>query len=209
MNVLIFGATGGIGQWAVKHAKKKGYHVTVYIRNAKKLKDTDVKIIEGTLNDKDKIKKALQGIDAVVWTVGVPMKRNYEGTASTDGHRVLIEAMKETGVKRLIDWGTPSIHFKEDTKSTLTVLPGILASILFKKAKQEAVDIGRIIEQSDLDWTIVRFMAPKDSPYQGKANVTFGDKKVKWSISREDIAEFMIEQIEDKRYIKSMPIIGG
>lgn len=33
MNVIIFGASGGIGKWAVKHALAKGYNVTAYLRN--------------------------------------------------------------------------------------------------------------------------------------------------------------------------------
>lgn len=36
MKVLIFGATGGIGKWAVKHALMQGHEVTVFVRNASK-----------------------------------------------------------------------------------------------------------------------------------------------------------------------------
>ena len=43
----------------------------------------------------------------------------------------------------------------------------------------------------------------------GTAKVTFGDKKINMSITRDDIAKFMIEQVESKEYIKSMPIIGS
>lgn len=37
MKVLIFGATGGIGKWAVKHAFKKGHEVTAFVRNPQKI----------------------------------------------------------------------------------------------------------------------------------------------------------------------------
>lgn len=37
MNVLIFGAAGGIGRHAVKHALAKGYQVTAYLRDKNKI----------------------------------------------------------------------------------------------------------------------------------------------------------------------------
>lgn len=71
------------------------------------------------------------------------------------------------------------------------------------------VAIGDLLEKSDLDWTMVRFMAPKDAPYTGKVKVGFGDTKMNFAVSREDIGAFMVNQIEDRTYIRSMPIIGS
>ena len=210
MNVLIFGATGGIGRWAVQHAQRRGYQVTAYVRNASKLHGHNgIKIIEGSITDVKKVKRALVGQDAVIWCVGIPMKRKLRTHDSLEGHKILIEAMHETGVKRLVDWGTPSVHFIDDKKSFITVVPGILAGIALADAKKEMVAIGDLLEKSDLDWTMVRFMAPKDTPYTGNVKVGFGDSKMNFAISREDIAAFMVEQVEDERYIRSMPIIGS
>ncbi len=211
MKVLIFGATGGIGKHAMKHALDKGYDVTVYVRNAKKITSDaeNLTIVEGQLTDQEKMKEALTGQDAVIWCIGIPLKRKYENMDSLEGHKVLLKAMKETGVKRLIDWGTPSVPFEKDKKSLITVVPGVLAGIALTQAKKEMVAIGDMLKASDLDWTLVRFMAPKDTPYTGKVKVGFGDVKMSFNISREDIGAFMVEQLEDERYIRSMPIIGS
>ena len=77
MNVIIFGATGGIGKWAVKYALQSGYHVTAYVRNAQKITQTDahLTVIQGDIYDQQKMTKALSGQDAVVWCVGIPMKK--------------------------------------------------------------------------------------------------------------------------------------
>lgn len=209
MNVIIFGATGGIGKWAVKHALQKGYRVTVFVRNKNKVAEKNVKIVEGSVEDYEAVKAALDGQDAVIWCVGIPLKRKYEKMASLDGHKVLLRAMKDVGVKRLIDWGTPSVPFENDKKSFITVFPGIAASIALTQAKKEMVGIGELLKASDLDWTLVRFLAPKDSAYTGKVKVGFGGVKMNMNISREDIGAFMVEQVESKQYIKSMPIIGS
>ena len=211
MNVIIFGATGGIGKWAVKHALEKGYNVTAYVRNKQKMtvKDDKLTVIQGEIYDYDKVKSALLGQDAVIWCVGIPMKNKLVKFESQKGHEILLKAMKEQGIKRLIDWGTPSVTFEKDKKSFITVVPGIMAGIMFSKAKAEMVAIGQLLKKSDLDWTMVRFMMPQNTAYTGKVKVGFGDVKMNFAISKEDIGAFMVNQVESKRYIKSMPIIGS
>lgn len=91
----------------------------------------------------------------------------------------------------------------------MTVAPGILAGLLFPQAKREMVAIGKRIETSGLDWTIVRFMAPKDIPYTGKIKVGFGDTKMNFGVSRADIGAFMVEQLDNSCFVGEMPIIGS
>ena len=211
MNVIIFGATGGIGKCSVRHALDKGYHVTAYVRNKKKMtiQDNKLTIVQGEIFDYNKVKHALADQDAVIWCVGIPMKNKQVKFESQKGHEILLKAMKEQGVKRLIDWGTPSVAFDKDKKSFITVVPGIMAGIMFGKAKEEMITIGQMLKESDLDWTMVRFMMPQNTPYTGKVKVGFGDVKMKFAISREDIGAFMVDQVENKKYIRSMPIIGS
>ena len=49
MNIIIFGAAGGIGKHAVKYALAKGYQVTAYLRDKNKLNiwDKNLRIVEG------------------------------------------------------------------------------------------------------------------------------------------------------------------
>ena len=211
MNVIIFGATGGIGKWAVKYALEKGYHVTTYVRNKQKMtvKDDKLTVVQGEISDYNKVKSALADQDAVIWCVGIPMKNKLVKFESQKGHEILLKAMMEQRVKRLIDWGTPSVAFEKDKKSFITIIPGIMAGIMFSKAKAEMVDIGQMLKKSDLDWTMVRFLMPQNIAYTGKVKVGFGDVKMKFAISREDIGAFMVDQVESKKYIKSMPIIGS
>lgn len=211
MNVIIFGATGGIGKWAVKHALQSGHHITAYVRNPQKLKETNknLKVIQGEIHDQQKMTKALSGQDAVVWCVGIPMKKSYQKMESLEGHKALIKAMEANQVKRLVDWGTPSIHFEQDKKSLITVVPGILAGLLFTQAKKEMLAIAKILQESNLDWTLVRFMAPQNTCYTGNVKVGFGDTNMNFAISREDIGAFMIKMLDSDAYIHSMPIIGS
>lgn len=209
MKVIIFGASGGIGKFAAQHALEKGYEVKAFLRNPSKLtiKHENLTTVQGEINNYNDIKDAIFDCDAVIWCVGIPMKR-YKHMDSLEGHKNLLKAMNEHGIKRLIDWSTPSVHFKKDKKSFSTVVPGLLAGIIFPTAKKELISIADIITASNLNWTIVRFMAPKDTSFTGNVKVGFGETKMNFNISREDIGAFMVEQLTSKTYEYSMPIIG-
>lgn len=210
MKVIIFGASGGIGKFAVQHALKKGYEVNAFLRNPSKLtmKHKNLTIIQGEINNYNDIRNAIFDCDAVIWCVGIPMKK-YKHMESLDGHKNLLKAMNECGIERLIDWATPSVQFKKDRKSFITVVPGVMAGILFPMAKKEIIGIADMITTSKLKWTIVRFMAPKDTSFTCNVKVGFGDTKMSFNISREDIGAFMVEQLNNKTYEYSMPIIGS
>jgi len=210
MKAAVFGAAGGIGKYAVQHALKKGYTVNAFVRNPAKLTITheNLNLIKGEINDLESVKEAINGCDAVIWCVGIPMKK-YEGTPSLDGHKIMLKAMNECGITRLIDWATPSVPFEKDKKSFITVVPGIVAGIALKQAKNEMIAIGELVSKSGLDWTMVRFMAPKNTSYTGNVKVGYGDVKMSFAISREDIGAFMVEQVESRKYVRSMPIIGS
>ena len=210
MKAAVFGAAGGIGKYAVQHALKKGYTVNAFVRNPAKLTITheNLNLIKGEINDLESVKEAINGCDAVIWCVGIPMKK-YEGTPSLDGHKIMLKAMNECGITRLIDWATPSVTFEKDKKSFITVVPGIVAGIALKQAKNEMIAIGELVSKSGLDWTMVRFMDPKNTSYADNVKVGYGDVKMSFAISREDIGAFMVEQVESRKYVRSMPIIGS
>jgi len=211
LRVAVFGASGGIGKFVVQHALDKGHSVVAYVRNPAKLQmeHPGLSVVGGGLGDLAAIEAAISGCDAVISAIGVPLKFTYDSMDSLEGHKNIIKAMENVGVARLVDWSTPSAKFSQDKRSFITVVPGMMAALAFPKAKKELLAICAAIEASDLQWTIVRFLAPTDSPGTGEVKVGFGDTKMDFRISRDDIAAFMVEQLESDRYLLSMPIIGS
>lgn len=212
MKIAVFGASGAIGQLLVTKALKDGYEVIAYVRNPKKLTFThsNLTVVKGELHEYDKIRKTIKEADTVVSTLGPSMERNVTGTPVLDGHINIIKAMYQEDKTRFITLGTPSIKFKKDIKSTTTVLSVLMGKIFIpKRGLAEMRGLGDAVRYSDLDWTLVRILAPVDDEMPNHVTVTFGDKKVKWKLSRKNIAAFMLDQVKDNTYIKSMPIIGG
>ncbi|MCZ8285832.1 MAG: NAD(P)H-binding protein, partial [Bacteroidia bacterium] len=202
MNITIFGASGTIGKLLVGQALEKGHFVTAYVRDLSKLQlsHPNLHIVHGELSDRTEIISAVGGADLVVSVLGPPLVRNYDGMPLAEAHRHIISAMKEKDVKRFITLATPSVKFEKDKRSLLTVLPGIMAKLFFPKPYKEIVEIGNIMKNSDVDWTVVRILAPNNKPATGKIKVSFGDKKISFGIARSDIAAFILKEAESGNY---------
>jgi len=89
MTIVIFGAGGSIGKLLVKQALQEGYFVKAYIRNSLKfnLVHQNLEMITGELNDYEKIKNAILGVNCVISTLGPPVARKYEGFPVLEGHK--------------------------------------------------------------------------------------------------------------------------
>ena len=79
-----------------------------------------------------------------------------------------------------------------------------LQAIIDDKNRMEAA-----IEQSGLDWTVVRCTTVKDGPAVGKVNATLDSKGIKYSIAAPDMAAFFVDQLSDDRFLKQMPTISN
>jgi putative NADH-flavin reductase len=211
VKITIFGANGGIGRLLVKQALNNGYYVRAYVRNPSKLylNHPNLETIQGELHDYDKILYAISGVNAVISTLGPPLKRKYDDFSVLEGHENIIKAMETENIKRFITIATPSVRSAEDKPSLSTKMPAIMAKIFFPDAYKEIVQLGEVVKTSRSDWTIIRFIAPNNKPLSGKVKITFGDTKIKWGISRADIADFILKQTKNNQYVRSMPIIGS
>jgi putative NADH-flavin reductase len=210
MKIAVFGASGAIGRLFVDLALKEGHTVNQYSRKKEGLPQSEnAKVVIGELTDYNPIKEAIRGTDAVVSFLGPALKRSYPGTPITSGHENIIRAMKEVGVSRFITIATPAVKFEKDCTSVATVLPKIMARLFLPKPYQEIVAVGELTKSSGLDWTVVRFIAPTDGEPKGNVKVTFGDKKIGMKITRADIAAFVLKELSNREFVRSMPIIGS
>jgi hypothetical protein len=85
-----------------------------------------------------------------------------------------------------------------------------MAKTFLRRAYDELVGMSQIVMTSGLDWTIVRFLAPKDGPARGHLRHGFyGRDKLGFKITRADIAVFTAAQVDDDRYIGAAPAISN
>jgi putative NADH-flavin reductase len=88
---------------------------------------------------------------------------------------------------------------------TYVVIPILLGSVFADKEVQE-----KVIQCSTVDWVIVRPGALTNGPKTGnyRAGFPVTDKSIRASISRADVADFMLRQLSDPAYLRKTPGIS-
>lgn len=213
MDVTVFGATGAIGRLTVDRLLAGGHSVTAYARNPGKVPERwgdRVRVVQGQMTDPAAIESAVAGADAVVSALGPMLDTSTEGLPLVDGAGHIVEAMRRHGVRRYIGHGTPAVLDPRDSPTWITRAIGFMGDRSGARAFAEMRGMSARIMESDLDWTIVRFLAPRDSPPTGVLRVGFfGHARIGFLISRADIAAFTAAQLTDTAYLRALPAISG
>ena len=213
MNVTVFGATGGVGSQVVEQLRSRGHSVTAYVRNPSKVPSSwgdDVTVVTGELSDAAAVDRAVQGADAVVSALGPSLDRKATGLPLVEGTRTIIEAMQRHGVRRYVGNATPTVLDPRERPTWQTRLPTFMAKTFLRRAYDELTGMSRIVMDSDLDWTIVRFLAPKDGPAKGSIRHGFyGTDKLGFNVTRADIGAFTAAQVDDPRNARRAPAISN
>lgn len=102
MHVLILGATGSVGRLVVEEALVRRHQVTALARSPQKLGDvvSRIRVLHGDALDARAVEHAVTGQDVVIYALGAGNVRHT--TLFSDSTRVLLTAMKQHSVRRLI-----------------------------------------------------------------------------------------------------------
>ncbi|WP_370666203.1 NAD(P)-dependent oxidoreductase [Streptomyces sp. IBSBF 2507] len=213
MHVTVFGATGAIGRLTVAELLERGHQVTAYARNPQKIPATwgdRVRVVIGEMSDQAAIDTAVAGADAVVSALGPSMDRKATGTPLVSGTGHVLAAMKRHNVRRYVGHATPAILDPREKPTPVTRLIAFMPRTFMRRAYDEITGMSDQIKNSGLDWTIVRFIAPKNTPKQARVRAGFfGTDKLGFAVSRADIAAFTAAQIDDDTYVGRAPVISN
>jgi putative NADH-flavin reductase len=209
--VLVAGASRGIGLETVKRALADGHSVRALARSAGTIliEDENLHKITGDALDPSTVAAALAGADAVIQTLGAPLGPDtvLKGTTLfSRATRVLVDGMTAAGVRRLIavtGLGAGDSRGHGGFFYDAFVLPLMLKRLYDDKDVQE-----QIIRRSGLDWTIARPGILTGGPATGAYRALLNPKD--WragSISRADVADFLVKQVTDPTYLGKTPLL--
>ena len=212
MKLTVFGATGGVGRELVTQALDRGGHVTAYARNPAKLTIThpNLTVVAGELADREAVQRAIHGADAVISALGPSLDRKATGMPLVDGTRTIVDATQAEGVQRYIGMATPSLRDLRDSRSLLGVVVPFMGRTFLSRAYRELLEMSKHVTDSALSWTIGRFTRPTDGARTGTVRAGFlGRDRIGASITRADIAGFLLDQTTDSRFHRAAPAISN
>lgn len=208
MKVLVFGASGATGREVVERALDRGYSVRAFVRKPIKfeIRHANLELMAGDVTDPAPVERAVEGSDAVVSALG---SGNSLGShpALSDGIQNIIQSMQRVGVRRFVYLSMLGVGGSSKQLGFVDryiVLPTLLRNVMRDHAREEA-----LIKRSTLDWVIVRPPRLTNGPYTGRyrSGEDVTARTLLASISRADVADFMVNQLTDDRYVHATPAV--
>jgi len=208
--LLIIGASRGIGLETIRRALDQGYQVRAFARSASQIPLTHAQLtkVNGDALKAEDVAAALEGANAIIQTLGAKAGlAMFTGPIRlfSDATRILIQAMEKAGVKRLICvTGFGSGDSREHMPALLRLpFELVLGRVYDDKAVQEMM-----IRRSALSWVIARPGVLTNGPRTGRYKSL--DKPADWrsgTISRADVADFLVKHVEDDAYLGKTPAL--
>lgn len=208
MKLLVLGATGATGLQIVQQALAQGHQVTAFVRDPVKLEISHpaMRLVRGSMpDDAAALAGALKGQDAVLSSLGLRNALRSHGLQRRS-MEVLAPAMAAAGVRRLI---TVSANGVGDSYAASPLLPRIMYRLLLgdifadKKAGED------VVRASSLDWTFayptLLTNGPRTGKYRAGEHLELAGMP---KISRADVADFVLKQLQGRGWSRKRPVIS-
>ncbi len=208
--VMIIGASKGIGLETARQAVAAGHDVTAFARSASSmtLSAENLTKHDGNALNQSDVEAAVTGTDVVIQTLGVPLNKTMLTgpiTLFSEATRTLIAALDKAGVKRLI---AVTGFGAGDSEASINPLQRVAFNAVFGRAYGDKSIQERLIKESGLDWIIARPGVLTNGPKTGRYEIITDHSKMKNGIiSRADVADFLVSQIDEDAYIGKAPVL--
>lgn len=200
MKIGIIGATGKVGSLVLEEAIGRGHDVTAIVRNAAKVSNKNVNVIEKEIYDITS--EDLKDLDVVVNAFGAPLG---EEEAHVIAGRALIEALQGTNTRAIIVGGAGSLYVDEAQTTKLIETPEF-PEIFVPTATGQGRNLQDLEAAQDITWTFVSPSADfnaegaRTGSYQaGKDNLLVNSKGNSY-ISYADFAIAIIDEVENAQH---------
>lgn len=205
MKIIVFGASGGVGQHVLKLALEKGIEVTAFVRTPSKIQISHpfLHIYHGNALQANDVAAAIEGHDAVVSCLA-SSKGLKQSTELGNMIENIALGMEKHGVKRIVYIASAGIYGE---------IPGISGKMVMKTLKYPLLDHRHAVDtivNYNLDYTIVRPLGlTNNDPTGNYREAVEGIPEKGRSIARADVADFIIKSLEDSKYIKESVSIAN
>ncbi|WP_418041545.1 NAD(P)-dependent oxidoreductase [Paenibacillus xylanilyticus] len=210
MNIIIFGATGRTGKELLQRALDEGYTVTAFVRNPSKLgiSHPNLKIVQGEVTRYTDVDHVLKNekFDAVFSVLGAKsmFKRDL---VLIDALKNIIQAMENNEAGKLIHVSFIGTYREAGKLGFLYkyVIPNVMTNLL-----RDHMDKDKLVNSSKLNWILVQppvlTMDRYNGQYVHEAEI-HPDKSRKLKLSRANLADFMLQHVNDSTYDRKAVLV--
>jgi putative NADH-flavin reductase len=210
VKIAILGASQGTGAEAARVALERGHEVTAFARTPDRLALQHPKLtrLKGDFHQRESVDGAVRGHDAVIITASSTLKGFKENpTYFSSGTAYVVAAMKAHGVRRLAVLS--ALGTGESERLLNFFVRKLLVSFLLKGPYADHVRQEGLVRESGLDWVIARPGRLTSGPARRRYVKTSALEKVPASISRADVADFLVTAVDTDTWFGKAVQLGG
>lgn len=205
MNIAVVAANGRSGKAFVTLALAAGHSVRAGVYKSNNLAaHPNLVIVPCDATNKSDLAKLIKGQDAVVSFIG--HVKDSPAQVQTNSMRVLAAIMKEQNITRLVSLTGTGVRFPGDKITLMDRVLNLSIGIIDPARIKDGKDHVAFLQQTDLDWTIIRVLKLQNvnaKPYTLKQN---GPTKI--YVGRDEVARAVLEVLEQNTFVCQAPIIS-
>jgi len=192
----------------VEQALEKNHVVTAAVRSPAKMMAARERltVFPCDVLDPAGAARVVDGQDAVIVALGTGAARAT--TLYSVSARNIVRAMEDRGVRRLILVSNYAITGERAPDPAGRIML-FLTRIYLRRILPDQRQAVEEVRQSHLEWIVVRPLALTNAPRSGRYRVVMDGLPVGGrTISRADVADFILNQLSGSDYVRTIPAIS-
>ena len=207
--IAVFGATGKTGRRVLERALAAGYPVRALVRSPERLARSHpaLTVVQGDVLDPSAVDRTIAGADVVLALFG--QVKGSPTTLQADGTRNIVRSMQRHGVRRIVTLSGGGLRDEaNDRPKAADHVIRFLLKALSGDVLADAEAHLAVLRSSGLDWTVVRGPRLSEAPGRGTYRVGSVGVGTGTKISRDDLADFILTQVDDRTHVNAMPFVS-
>jgi putative NADH-flavin reductase len=216
MKLLILGATGRTGKLILTEALQQGFEINCLVREPEKITISHeiLKLYQGSPEHISELENAMQGCNGIISALNISRKTDFPWSKLRTPPKFLSDVMnnvislsKKNNIERLIvcsAWGVAETEQEIPFWFRWFIKNSNIGVAYEDHERQE-----RIIKSSDLKWTIIRPTGLTNFKKDKKIIESYNNiPKPKLTVSRKNVAKFMVNALSNDDLIGRLPVIS-
>lgn len=206
MRLAVFGATGGTGLELTCQALGRGHPVVALARRpeAVRIDHPALRVVGGDVLVPGAVHPVVADADVVISALGIGMRR-HATTVYSHGTGNILGAMAAAGVRRLLVVSTSSLQPPAPSQLPEWLLARFVLHPLLRRPYSDMARMEERVRRSDTAWTVVRAARLTNGRRTGRYRTAVNRKlRSGWSISRADLASYLLDQAVDEQLSRAV-----
>ena len=204
IKIAVIGGTGKAGKYLLKELINQGFIIRALVRNPRKLVENgSIEMVAGDVLNYDTVYNLINGCNVVISTLGQTKGEDPIFSLATKN---IVSAMEALQIKRYIVLTGLTLDIASDKKGFSTRMRSLAMKLLFRSTILDKKEEYKILNGTNLDWTIVRVPFIEISDERKAVEVSlldcYGSR-----ISSTSLAAFITDQINEHKYFRKAPFL--